>query len=406
MDCPALKPLGLTYVQYARGDHIGLILSIITLFPILIPAQIVALLLVQRDWDTFVFLIGNLTNVALNGVLKRVIRESRPLRSCGAGVHSPFKAGSHEEFGMPSNHAQFMGFVAMFMMLYLQARSQRPTLEKTSTIVSAWCAAALCSYSRVYLGYHTTRQVVVGTGVGALFGLAWFLLYVYYLELLGRKVSALVLYICSNLRMQAECEVRQLNDKMLGLTWSSGMKHETIHAKVLTHNLADCQTESSVVHVVEVLRKQNPDVICLQEVNGTSLSSTIAHSIALKMRMFCVFVEATHGKCCGNAILSHWPIHSVKNLGLSPVSNKESNGSIISGDTERSMALAAVICPFRDLPDRDFVVICAHLGRSSDRRSSHETLDSYLKKQKYSQAIIAGEFHEEPGPPFIRDLKI
>jgi len=401
MDCPILKPFGLTYVQYVSGDHLGLVLSVITLFPILIPAQLVALVLIQRDWDTFVFLVGNLVNVALNGVLKRVVRESRPLSSCGAGV-SPFEAGSHEEFGMPSNHAQFMGFVAMFSTLYLQVRSKRSMLEKVGTVVGTWCAAVLCSYSRVYLGYHTSLQVVVGTGVGALFGIIWFALYAYYLEHLGEQMFKMISSIYPTLFAQTKCGMHQLSDKVLGLSWNN---QKTIHAKVVTHNISHCQAETSFADDIELLRQQNADVICLQEVIGTSLRRTIAHSIAIELRMFCVFVEATHGKCYGNAILSHWPIHSVESINLSSTTKTDHSGSIRTGDAEQSVALAAVICPFRDLPDRDLLVICSHFGKSSEQcLSQEEALDEYLKKQNHSHAIIAGDFDKESGSPFIREM--
>lgn len=69
---------------------------------------------------------------------------------------------------MPSAHAQFAAFVAMFLILALNFRFALPgrhLLRRASTVAAAlW--AVLVGYSRIYLDYHTSPQVVVGFGVG------------------------------------------------------------------------------------------------------------------------------------------------------------------------------------------------------------------------------------------------
>ena len=47
-------------------------------------------------------------------------------------------------------------------------------LERALVSVLGVVVAALVAWSRIYLGYHTTRQVLVGTGAGVVSALAWF----------------------------------------------------------------------------------------------------------------------------------------------------------------------------------------------------------------------------------------
>lgn len=425
MDCPALKTFGLTYVRYAAGDHLGLLLSVVTLLPIFIPAQLVALLLVRRDWETLVFFVGIIVNVAFNGALKHAIREPRPSSACSAGIDSSFEAGSHEEFGMPSNHAQFMGFVAMFSTLYLVARVKASTLELTIIALASWIAAGLCSYSRVYLGYHTLIQVVVGTGMGALVGAAWFALYVYQLEPLGRQlVNTNSFFQLLLIRehsavgnvLKAEYDALRLRGQQNGLISNNsqafGEKRGTVCAKVVTYNIADFQTGFSVAKITDVLRSLNADVICLQEVKGISLENTDAHAIALELRMFCVFAQARQDKSFGNAILSHWPLHSVQTIKLPPGSEMKDDGSRMPGcDQQQRIALAAVVCPSRDFPARDFIVICAHFGvynkddvASGDLRLPVQLIWDFVKTRKAYPAILVGDFNVKPGSPILQEL--
>ena len=42
------------------------------------------------------------------------------------------------------------------------------------------------AYSRVYLGYHSLKQVLVGLGVGGCAGCAWFFIYLSILEPFGK----------------------------------------------------------------------------------------------------------------------------------------------------------------------------------------------------------------------------
>lgn len=134
---------------------------------------------------------GQLACEAANFGLKRLIREERPGRIHGKG------------YGMPSSHAQFVAFWAVALSLFLLARhrprsaaaapSQQSATGRTTTTATviyphrpwslperalvgalALVLAAAVAWSRVYLNYHTPRQVVVGSLAGTVCAAAWF----------------------------------------------------------------------------------------------------------------------------------------------------------------------------------------------------------------------------------------
>lgn len=112
----------------------------------------------------------------LNFLLKRHIKEERPKIMHGKG------------YGMPSSHAQFVTFFAVYLALFLMAR-HRPhetdthtplsTLERGFVSLLVACGAAAVAGSRVYLGYHTSKQVWVGIAAGASFAICWFIITTY-----------------------------------------------------------------------------------------------------------------------------------------------------------------------------------------------------------------------------------
>lgn len=105
---------------------------------------------------------------------------------------------------MPSSHAQFVAFWSVSLALFLLVRhrprdarhaaagknggvgamgkqrngtgSNRPwtLLERACVSILGFAVAAAVAWSRVYLGYHTTRQVLVGTGAGIASAAAWY----------------------------------------------------------------------------------------------------------------------------------------------------------------------------------------------------------------------------------------
>jgi dolichyldiphosphatase len=88
-------------------------------------------------------------------------------------------------YGMPSSHAQFVAFFAVYLSLFLLIRHQpHPSqthtplsfLERTMVSLLALASAATVSVSRIYLNYHTPRQVLVGCAAGASIAIVWFVI--------------------------------------------------------------------------------------------------------------------------------------------------------------------------------------------------------------------------------------
>lgn len=86
-------------------------------------------------------------------------------------------------YGMPSSHAQFVAFFAVSLSLFLLLRhvpkhsnsSSASTMLERMLLSGLSCVcASLVAASRVYLNYHTPRQVLVGVAAGTLFALFWF----------------------------------------------------------------------------------------------------------------------------------------------------------------------------------------------------------------------------------------
>lgn len=88
-------------------------------------------------------------------------------------------------YGMPSSHAQFMTFFAISLSGFLLFRhaptpstsySPSTLLERGLFSMLACCGAAAVAGSRVYLSYHTPRQVLAGVAAGLSFAMLWFVL--------------------------------------------------------------------------------------------------------------------------------------------------------------------------------------------------------------------------------------
>ncbi|KAJ0395847.1 hypothetical protein P43SY_002264 [Pythium insidiosum] len=160
-----VQPFELTWVEYDAQDPLGAVLALVTLSPVFIMVMYATLVVFQRDLDAMALLVGQLLNEVLNQILKRTIKQSRP--------HGARMSGA----GMPSAHAQFLGFFAAYVVAYtLQRMDHRRRAEKTLTIAGAILLALLVCVSRVRLGYHTTEQVIAGAIVGLISGWLWHLL--------------------------------------------------------------------------------------------------------------------------------------------------------------------------------------------------------------------------------------
>ena len=170
-----------------------------------------------REAEVALMFAGQLGCEALNFVLKRLIKEERPFL-----MHTTGTKG----YGMPSSHAQFSFFWAVAVGLFLlvrhrplssssrssssdsvsasrkeaagvavtkgrEAREGQPQglaadieryahgpssfLERVMVTLVALVLATSVAWSRIYLGYHTPKQVLVGCTAGVVSALGWFL---------------------------------------------------------------------------------------------------------------------------------------------------------------------------------------------------------------------------------------
>lgn len=165
------------------NDHVSLLCAYLALLPQALCVVYATLILTTREAEIALTFAGQLACEVLNFALKRLIKEERPARIHGKG------------YGMPSSHAQFVAFWSVSIALFLLVRHTPPTrrvtrakaasasatthmswsiAERAALSVAGAVVATLTAWSRVYLNYHTTRQVMAGASVGAVTAVIWF----------------------------------------------------------------------------------------------------------------------------------------------------------------------------------------------------------------------------------------
>ncbi|KAI6377902.1 hypothetical protein MCOR25_002418 [Pyricularia grisea] len=209
-DTAPLASLSLTHVFYDPTDPVSYVCAWLALAPQALCVVYVTLIWSSREAEVALLFAGQLACEAINFALKRLIKEERPRRIHGKG------------YGMPSSHAQFLAFWAVSLALFLLVR-HRPKAHKVkkqghsgdgsdkkettkASPAPAWdiwqlqelygvdryphrpwsmperlavsamgfVLAGVVAWSRVYLGYHTPKQVFVGLSAGCISAIGWF----------------------------------------------------------------------------------------------------------------------------------------------------------------------------------------------------------------------------------------
>ncbi|KAJ4141299.1 hypothetical protein NW768_000510 [Fusarium equiseti] len=179
-DSTPLASLSVTHVYYDPEDHLSLACAYLALLPQALCVVYATLVLFTREVEVALMFLGQLACEVLNFALKRLIKEERPRRIHGKG------------YGMPSSHAQFVAFWSVSLALFLLVRHNPPRVLKgrtNSSVHRPWsmveriavsmagaAIAAATAWSRVYLNYHTPKQVVVGCAAGAVSAVGWFVI--------------------------------------------------------------------------------------------------------------------------------------------------------------------------------------------------------------------------------------
>ena len=190
---PPLVYLAVTHVYYSPHDPFSLVSAYLALIPQALMVIYVTLIYARREIEVVLMFAGQLLCELANWILKRLIKEDRPKgtyfpRSWSSWVDEVEILG--EGYGMPSSHSQFMAFFAVYVALYLLHRYPSPPsnnysllyrTRKTALVIRllqstiVLCGASLVCMSRIYLRYHTPRQVIAGAGTGAFLGIAWYI---------------------------------------------------------------------------------------------------------------------------------------------------------------------------------------------------------------------------------------
>ncbi|KAK3378441.1 phosphatidic acid phosphatase type 2/haloperoxidase [Podospora didyma] len=226
-DITPLASLSLTHVYYNPNDPISLLCAWLALVPQALCVVYVTLIWSTREAEVALMFAGQLACEAVNFALKRLIKEERPRH-----IHTTGGKG----YGMPSSHSQFAFFWAVALGLFLLARHRPPptknsishdaaaasTMQQQQTgtgsppaavaaaaddregrqrrqravillrdierfahepwsfaqraavsVVALGLACAV-AWSRIYLGYHTPKQVLAGVAAGSVSAVGWF----------------------------------------------------------------------------------------------------------------------------------------------------------------------------------------------------------------------------------------
>ncbi|ODQ49882.1 PAP2-domain-containing protein [Saitoella complicata NRRL Y-17804] len=169
-NCPPAPyvSLSLTHVSYDASSPYSLPLAYLTLTPLLLLIIYSTLFLSTRQFLILVALAGQLVNEAINYVLKKLLKEARPVLP---GLDEAVGKG----YGMPSSHSQFMGFWAgvVVVVLYGKLGHRYTAPQRIALSVAAVTLSTLVCVSRVVLGYHSIKQVVVGNSLGYVLASVW-----------------------------------------------------------------------------------------------------------------------------------------------------------------------------------------------------------------------------------------
>ncbi|PPJ57062.1 hypothetical protein CBER1_00535 [Cercospora berteroae] len=186
MEHPSLTSLSLTHVRYDPNDVYSWISAHLALVPQALMISYVTLLWATREIEVLIMFAGQLGCEALNFVLKRYLREARPTGKDIEEIHDVAMT-EQRGYGMPSSHAQYVAFFSVYLSLFLLLRHDpvnHPNASSTHIPTPFWqrlglavlsiISAGAVAHSRIYLNYHSPKQVYAGCAAGAGCAVAWF----------------------------------------------------------------------------------------------------------------------------------------------------------------------------------------------------------------------------------------
>jgi hypothetical protein len=151
MDGPPLASLSLTHVHYDPTNKVSHACAYLALVPQALCIMYATLIWSSREMEILLMFAGQMACEALNWVLKRFIREDRPAQMLGKG------------YGMPSSHAQFVAFFAVYLGLWVLVRHDpwktndskthmpTPMWQRAGLALAAFGGAIAVAQSRMYV---------------------------------------------------------------------------------------------------------------------------------------------------------------------------------------------------------------------------------------------------------------
>ncbi len=130
---PHKVALEVSLVLYSRQDLLGQLLAYASLSPIYCACYYISAFLIKRDITTILICAGQVLSLAINFVLKRVIKQPRPMDLLP----------EEDDFGMPSNHSQFTAYFAVIYCMYLM---KDVVVVSSSGSISSYCVIIINLY--------------------------------------------------------------------------------------------------------------------------------------------------------------------------------------------------------------------------------------------------------------------
>ena len=161
---PSFIPLDLTYVVYSPTSTLSLLYALVTFTPFVVFISLATIIASRREIEAVNQCLGLVLSTVINSLLKSLLRHPRPLQSVKEG------------HGMPSDHAQFMGFFLLYLTLWLHTRACVSGSGRYIVVAGLCALTGLVCVSRVHLGVHTEVQVLAGLAVGCALGCGYFVL--------------------------------------------------------------------------------------------------------------------------------------------------------------------------------------------------------------------------------------
>lgn len=151
MDNPPLASLTMTHVHYDPSSRISYACAWLALVPQALCITYASLIWSTREIEILVMFAGQLGCEGLNWLLKRWIREERPTQMLGKG------------YGMPSSHAQFAAYFAVYLGLWVLVRHDpwakneskthvpTPLWQRAGLAAAGLAGAVVVAQSRMYV---------------------------------------------------------------------------------------------------------------------------------------------------------------------------------------------------------------------------------------------------------------